>query len=246
VTSRNVYSRLWFSTFLGDIDGNVVGREVAFLTRQLPTDEFKSVLDLCCGPGRHLAPLASVGYHMIGLDIDGQALVAARGGVPVDAVASFVRGDIRNLPIQSGVLDAAICMWQSFGHFDDAGNRAVLADVARMLRPRGRVVLDIYHRDFYVRSQGDRVIERYGLRVAERRWVTGTRLWVELQYDYAAGSERPAGLDEFDWRLYTPEEIIAEAAMAGLTPIVSCTEFDESLAPSGGSARMQVVFEKNA
>ena len=245
MTSRNVYSRLWFSTFLGDIDGNAVGREVAFLTRHLPPDEFVNVLDLCCGPGRHLAPLSGVGHHMIGLDIDHQAIVAARGGIPADASASFVRGDIRALPFRAGSLDAVTCMWQSFGHFDDSGNRAVLADIARTLRPRGRFVLDIYHRHFYARAQGDRYIERYGLRVAERRWMTGTRLWVELQYDYGMGSERPVGLDEFDWRLYTPEEIITEAAMVGLNPRVWCTDFDESHAPSEQSARMQIVFEKN-
>jgi len=245
VTSRNVYSRLWFSTFLGDIDGNVVGREIAFLTRHLPSDEFVKVLDLCCGPGRHLAPLTSLGYHVTGLDVDDHALIAARGGVPINASASFVRGDIRALPIRSHSLDAAICMWQSFGHFDDTGNRAVLADVARTLRSRGRFVLDIYHCGFYARAQGDRYIERYGLRVAERRRMSGSRLSVELQYDYAAGSERPAGLDEFDWRLYTPEEIITEAAMVGLNPRLWCTDFDESRAPSAESARMQIVFEKN-
>ena len=68
---------------------------------------------------------------------------------------------------------------------------------------------------------------------------------MELQYDYAARSERPAGLDEFDWRLYTPEEIITEAAMVGLNPRVWCTDFDEERAPSERSARMQIVFEKN-
>jgi hypothetical protein len=103
----------------------------------------------------------------------------------------------------------------------------------------------VYHRDFYARTQGDRYTERYGLRVAERRWMTGNRLWVELQYDYAASGERPAGLDEFDWRLYTAEEIVTEAAIVGLNPLVWCTDFDESRAPSGESARMQVVFEKH-
>jgi SAM-dependent methyltransferase len=243
VTSRNVYSRLWFSTFLGDIDSDVVAREVAFIRRQLPLDSFRSVLDLCCGPGRHLAPLAAARYQMIGLDIDTQALIAARND---GESAAFVRGDIRALPMRTDSLDAVICMWQSFGHFDDAGNRDVLADIARVLRPRGRLVLDIYHRDFYARHQGDRVIERYGLRVAERRWMTAKRLWVELQYDYAVGSERPAGVDEFDWRLYTPDEIIAEAAHVGLSPRVSCTEFDETRAPAGETARMQLVLEKSA
>ena len=71
----NVYTRQWFSTFLGRIDAAIVEREVAFLRRQLPAGA--RVLDLCCGPGRHAGPLSNAGYRIIGLDRDANALIDA-------------------------------------------------------------------------------------------------------------------------------------------------------------------------
>ena len=55
--------------------------ELAFLTRHLPREEFPTILDLCCGVGRHTAPLVAKGYHVVGIDRDYNAswsIVGAR------------------------------------------------------------------------------------------------------------------------------------------------------------------------
>ncbi|HEY9225591.1 MAG TPA: class I SAM-dependent methyltransferase [Gemmatimonadaceae bacterium] len=239
---RNVYSRLWFSTFLGDVDADIVAPEVAFVEQQLPLGRYRTMLDLCCGPGRHLVPLAVDGYQVVGLDIDSDALDAARGSVQPFHDASFVRGDMRMLPVRTSALDSVICMWQSFGHFDEIGNRDLLAEMARVVRPGGGLLLDVYHREFYERTQGERRIERYGLRVVEQRWMDGNRLHVGLRYEYKVGDERPVGVDEFDWQLYTPDELIAEAEQVGWKLRKVCSGFDESCAPSAERPRMQLVF----
>ena len=244
--TRNHYSRLWFSTFLGDIDSDIVAPEVAFVERQFPVNRFPKMLDLCCGPGRHLAPLAASGYQMMGLDLDADALSSARTGTKAVANSCFVRGDMKALPVRDGCLDAVICMWQSFGHFDDYTNREVLADMARALRRNGCVLLDVYHREYYRRTQGERQLERYGLRVSEKRWMDGKRLRVTLRYVHQVADDKPAGVDEFDWRLYTPDELTLLAKSVGLVPRLTCTRFDESVAPSSDSSRMQLVFVRGS
>ena len=224
------YSRNWFTTFLGNIDESIVARECAFVMRQIGAA--RSVLDLCCGPGRHAAPLAERGCQVLGLDLDDVALHDAQRRAPA---AAFIRGDMRRLPLVSASVDAVICMWQSFGHFDSATNAAVVAEMARVLRPNGRLVLDVYHREFHAARLGERTIERDGVRVREQRSMSSGRLRAALTYE--DGSH-----DVFDWQLYVPDELAELGADAGLMLTLACAEFDEARPAAAAHARMQLVF----
>jgi hypothetical protein len=51
-----------------------------------------------------------------------------------------------------------------------------------------------------------------------------------------------APCDQFEWQLYSPEELADEAAKAGLELERVCTEFDEARSPTSESPRMQLVF----
>jgi SAM-dependent methyltransferase len=231
VATANVYTRRWFSTFLGRIDAAIVDREIAFLRRHLAAGA--RVLDLCCGTGRHAAPLSDAGFRIVGLDRDASALRDARSWAPA---ADFVRADMRQLPLETGSVDAAICMWQSFGHLDTEGNEAILGGLARVLLPNGCLVMDLYHLDFHAAHQGERTIERDGERVFESRRMHGDRLRATLRYESSGESE------EFEWQLFTPSAIGAMARRAGLEVRLVCAEFDEHVAASSERARMQLVF----
>jgi SAM-dependent methyltransferase len=234
VSGSNAYSRRWFDTFLGRIDPAIVEREVAFLRRHLPSPDAR-VLDLCCGPGRHAKPLSDAGYHVIGIDLDMPSLGTARATAPR---AVFVRADMRRIPLGDKSVGAVICMWQSFGHFDARENGSVLAEMARVARTDGVVILDLYQREFYARNEGERDIVRDGARIHERRVMTDERLRVRLAYE-------PGGFaEEFEWQLYTPAEIAALAAPAGLRMLGSFADFDDAIASSRERARMQIVLRK--
>lgn len=43
--------------------------------------------------------------------------------------------------------DVVVCWFTSFGYFDDDENRSVLAGVHRSLRPGGRLLLELNHKD---------------------------------------------------------------------------------------------------
>lgn len=227
----NAYSRLWFDTFLGHIDETLVTREVSFLTRRIRS--LGTVVDLCCGPGRHAGPLATRGFSVVGIDLDATALQRARTRAPN---ARFVRADMRRIPLATGAADAVLCMWQSFGHFADAENVSGLREMARVLRPDGRIVLDLYNRHFHAAHTGERLIERDSTRVHEHRVMHGKRLRVRLRY------EPSGGVDDFEWRLYTPEDLRAIAATVGLGVVLACSEFDEGIPASVDRPRMQVVL----
>ena len=61
-----------------------------------------------------------------------------------------MRGDLRRLPV-TGTFDAVICWFTSFGYFDDTENKRVLAELHRVLRPGGSVLVDTLHHDGFVR-----------------------------------------------------------------------------------------------
>lgn len=228
--STNEYTNSWLATFATRVAAAQTDREIRFLLRHLTANAV--VLDLCCGTGRHANPLARSGLTVIGVDRSRYALELAareRSG------AHYIEADVAELPVK-GPFDAAICMWQSFGWSDDDANRGFLARARDLLQPRGRLVLDIYDRRFFEANQGARISTRAGTRVVERKTLNGTRLTVELQYDGAAGTET------FDWRVYTPTEIIAEAGSVGLGVVCCCAEFDEAVPASAAVPRMQLVF----
>jgi SAM-dependent methyltransferase len=50
-----------------------------------------------------------------------------------------------------GPFDAALSWFTSFGYFDDDGNRRVLSEYRRVLRPGGRLLIEMHNRDQFVR-----------------------------------------------------------------------------------------------
>ncbi len=179
--------------------------------------------------------MSEAGFRVVGLDLDRLALAEAVDGAPG---AMFVRADMRHLPLAAGSVDAAICMWQSFGHFDASGNETVLSELARVLVPNGVLVMDLYHRDAI--REGERIMERNGERVHESRTMRGDRLLVQLRYE-SSGDE-----DSFDWRLFTPDTLQAVASVAAFQLLSVCAEFDERVVASGDKPRMQVILRNHS
>lgn len=109
------------------------------------------VLDLACGHGRIGNRLAALGAQVTGIDATSDFLRLARAeaselGVTVD----YVEGDMRHLPWEAE-FDLVVSWFTSFGYFGDDDNRRVLVEVHKALRPSGRVVIDLNHRDDLMR-----------------------------------------------------------------------------------------------
>lgn len=229
------YSAKWYSTFLETIPAEQTASEVAFISRQMPLVSHSSILDICCGPGRHANRLALGGYRVVGIDNNADALVRARAAAP--ASATYREGDMRRLDLLGERFDGVINLWASFGYFDDATNEAVLRQIAAALRPGGRAVIDVYNREHMLTLPASDTTERTGARVATKRTWLGNRLRVNLIY--ATG-----GSDEFEWRLYTPSEFSQVCNSVGLETLLACAWFNESLPASAEHARMQLVVQR--
>jgi SAM-dependent methyltransferase len=122
-------------------------RDVEDIVRFLELEAGDTVLDAPCGHGRISNRLADRGVQVVGIDASALFVEVARGD---STTAEHRVGDLRDLPVE-GPFDAVISWFTSFGYFDDDGNRQVLAEYRRVLRPGGRLLLELHNRDELVR-----------------------------------------------------------------------------------------------
>jgi SAM-dependent methyltransferase len=230
----NEYSRRWFGSFLDTIPDEWTAQEVDALLERLPLPEFRRVLDLCCGPGRHAGRLAAAGHHVTGIDRDVTAIETARRRV---GGAAFLVLDLRELGSLEGEFDAAISLWQSFGYFDAATNDRILGDIARLVRRRGRLLLDLYHPGFVEASVGTQT----AVRGADCRSITNVvedgRLIATIEY--VDGST-----ECMDFELLDPDDLSERASRHGWSVIEACSWWNRSRPPSSEDQRYQLVLER--
>ena len=107
----------------------------------------EGVLDAPCGHGRISNRLADRGVTVVGVDATELFLARAR---EYGSSAEYLHGDIRALPVD-GPFDVVLSWFTSFGYFDDDENRQVLAEYRRVLRPGGRLLIEMHNHDEFVR-----------------------------------------------------------------------------------------------
>lgn len=106
--------------------------------------------DLGCGPGRITAYLAGRGLDVVGVDLSPGMVEEARAGHPD---LCFEVGDLAALPLEDGSLAGALA-WYSLIHTPPQRRPAVLAELARVVRPAGRLVVAFQVGDEHVRHIG--------------------------------------------------------------------------------------------
>jgi SAM-dependent methyltransferase len=110
------------------------------------------VLDLGCGAGVYLSPLAERGIRATGVDLSAELLAHARARVPSPLV-ELVHGDIRDFG-RPGAFELALSMYTSFGYsLSHEENMDVLRAAFEALRPGGRILIDMASAALFRRLQ---------------------------------------------------------------------------------------------
>ena len=109
---------------------------IADMLRAAPSG---SALDAACGTGSQAAQLVGLGFDVTGVDASEAMLDVARTNVPG---ATFHQGMLQSLPLADASVDVVTCSL-ALTHVPDLG--PVLAEMARVLRPGGSVVLADIH-----------------------------------------------------------------------------------------------------
>lgn len=183
-------------------------QESAFLVRELGLRPGDRVLDVGCGPGRHSLALARRGIETHGVDLSPDFVaLAQRAAEEEDLPATFSVRDVRTLDVD-GEYDAVICLCQGgFGLLGGHDDGAVVARLARAVRPGGRVALTAFSAAFAIRW-------------LERDETFDPTTGVLHEYSTVRNEDGHERVFELWTTCFTPRELLLLAREAGLADAV--------------------------
>ncbi|MFX0166909.1 MAG: methyltransferase domain-containing protein [Candidatus Hodarchaeota archaeon] len=146
-----------FNSFYLKTDGDVVEDqkitkfEVDLFSEVLNFKPEHYILDLCCGQGRHSIELGRRGFENIyGLDRSRYLIQKAKLNAKKNGIfCRFREGDARKLPYNSDFFDYVMILGNSFGYFESINDDVqVLKEIYRVLKPWGKVIIDVTDGDY--------------------------------------------------------------------------------------------------
>jgi len=149
-----------FATFYDDDYGAFEDDVALYLNFAQRTGD--PVLEVACGTGRVLIPLAQTGYRVTGVDISGAMLAVAqekarRAGV-ADRV-TLVQADALTMSLGQRFPLAFVAANSFMHHVTLEEQREALATLCRHLRPGGLLILDLFNPDIRSLLEADGRVE---------------------------------------------------------------------------------------
>jgi SAM-dependent methyltransferase len=205
--------------------------------------EGRTVLDLCCGPGRYAVPLAKHGYAVTGVDRTPFLVEKARAYAAAEQVhVEWVLEDMRRF-LRPAAFDLTLSLYTSFGYFEEVSeNRAVLHSVFTSLTANGVLVLDVAGKEVLARifqPTGSQTLSN-GALLIQRRTVVDD--WSRLDNEWIIITD--GGVQRFHLRhwVYSGRELKELLASVGFAHIALYGDFEG--AAYGPNARRLIAVAR--
>src|SRR5215469_15998645 len=148
--------QFWLSLFPFIFDAEqwaAASAEVERIVSLLGISPPASVLDLCCGPGRHSLELARRGFSVVGVDRTTALLDELKRRSQAEQLQiEVVHEDMRGFSRAEG-FEAILNVYTSFGYFPDPeDDRGVLLNLHRSLKPGGTLLIDVLGKEVLARD----------------------------------------------------------------------------------------------
>lgn len=177
-----------------------------------------AVLDLCCGPGRHLKPLAEMGFQVTGVDRSPFLLGKARANT-TNLNVELVQADMRSF-VRPSSFQLVVNLLTSFGYFEtQEEDLAVLRRIKASLAPEGVLLMDMRGKETIATipttswqelPNGEIVVEH---KQVLKNWSIVHYTWLLVK---PGGHAEQA---EFEFNLYSGTELAALLTNAGFKNI---------------------------
>jgi ubiquinone/menaquinone biosynthesis C-methylase UbiE len=151
------------------------------LIRVLGVEDFQAILDIGCGSGAWLAPLARVNDRVVGIDIDGEVLDIARKRSSDAGNVEVRKMPAEQLDFPNDSFNAVTCLTV----LPYVNQPVAIAEMARVLRQNGKLVLGTVGFGYYAKHVAEGIRHerldaiRYGvdpILVAAGRAIAGNRV----------------------------------------------------------------------
>ncbi len=144
---KNFFNHIYLITDARSVKNkSLTCREVDLIERSLNLKRSDRILDLFGGQGRHSIELARRGYRDLSVLDYSEYLInlGRRLSSKENLKINFYRADARTTGLKSNDYSVIIVMANSFGYFPrEKDNLKVLQEIHRLLKKRGRLLLDI-------------------------------------------------------------------------------------------------------
>ncbi len=143
-----------------------------------------TVLDLCCGVGRHALEFARRGYRVVGVDRTQAYLDRARRQAATEELEiDFIQEDMRTF-CKPEAFDVIINIFTSFGYFEDpTQDRQVVMNIHRSLNTNGTFLMDLMGKEVLARIfEERRWHEQEGVLILEERRLSQGWSWIENRW----------------------------------------------------------------
>jgi D-alanine-D-alanine ligase len=153
---RLIFNSIYLKTD-GDVvdDPKITAAEIDLFSRTLKLSPEERILDLCCGQGRAALELARRGFSNVeGLDRSHYLIQKAKAQSKKEGLnLRFREGDARKLPYAPDSFDVVMILGNSFGYFETVeDDMRVLREVLRVLKPWGRLLVDVADGEYLKRK----------------------------------------------------------------------------------------------
>lgn len=202
----------WQPFMFGENPDKKAETDVENIIRLLELESLKnlSVLDLCCGFGRHTIQIAlqlNNIQQIVGVDRTKKYLDQAKGDAQSKNLnIEFVLDDMRNF-IQKDSFDLIINLFTSFSFFEDPEeDKKVLENAFSSLKSGGRLLIEIMGKELLARIFKERDwSEKDGVFILEERKIAKNWTWMENRWIIIDKGE----VKEYkvDHRLYSAREL---------------------------------------
>ncbi|MEO7993501.1 MAG: class I SAM-dependent methyltransferase [bacterium] len=232
----------------------VTANDVAFVRWALGDREpgQTQLIDLACGTGRHLVPLAQAGYQVIGLDLSAHMLDQAAAKCSVaDIRVPLHQADMRDLPDLEPV-DAIICMLSAISHMltvDDL--QRALRGIHGLLKPGGTFIMDTVNSVWLLERFKPEIVtfhpipHGYVQRTTRHRIESANALLHHEEYILRVTSEGARGQSlTTPLRLFTWPELQLHLRLAGFAEATLYGESIDRVPATEGAHRLLIVARR--